>query len=141
MLDNGSEVNLIPRWVFEKLDWPVDTNIHRSINGYNESTVKNVKRAGVIGVLHDIPVTIGGIEVKLKIWVVENCGPELLLGRPFERATRAAYFNEDDGSMTVRLRSQDGRREVIFTAVKGDHVRNREYVRDANSTKVKSLKD
>jgi hypothetical protein len=141
MLDNGFEVNLIPRWVFGKLNWPVNTNINWSISDYNESIVKNVKRAGIIGVLHDISVTTGGIEVKLKIFVVGNWGLELLLGRSFERTTPAAYFNEDHRSVTLHLRSQDGRQEVIFTAVKGNHARNRKYARDTNSTKVKFLKD
>ena len=34
--------------------------------------------------------------------------------------------------MIVILKSQDGRREVSFVAVKGQHERNREFVRDEN---------
>ena len=44
---------------------------------------------------------------------------------------RAQYINEDDGSLTVIIKSPDGRRVVQFCAVKGEHERNWEYVRHA----------
>ena len=60
---------------------------------------------------------------------MEKSNWDLLLGRPWERAVRAEYVNEDDGSYTVRIKSRDGRRHVQFIAVNAEHDRNREYVR------------
>ena len=91
---------------------------------------------GSIGVCHDVNVDVGGIEVKQHIFVVEYCNSDLILGRPWERMVRAHYINEDDGSYTVIIKSLDGRRVIQFCAVKGDHERNREYVRHAEEEYV-----
>jgi len=129
LLDHGSEINLMPLRVFERLNWPIDMNIDWTINGYDPDIAKKAKAEGVLGVLHDIPLEIGGLVVKQQIFVVPRTGPGLILGRPFERSTRAQTINEDDGSVTVLLRSQDGSKELTFTSVKGQHERNREAVR------------
>ena len=42
---------------------------------------------------------------------------------------RAQYINEDDGSLTVIIKSLDGCRVAEFCVVKGEHERNQEYVR------------
>ena len=49
---------------------------------------------------------------------------------------RAVYINEDDGSYTVIIKSQDGRRMAQFTAMTAEHERNREYVRHAEDRDV-----
>ena len=54
---------------------------------------------------------------------------ELILGRSWERAVRVSYINEDDDSYIIHIKSQDGRREVQFCAIRGQHERNREYAR------------
>ena len=70
--------------------------------------------------------------------MVEYCNSDLILGRPWERSVRAQYINEDDGSYTVIIKSPDGRRVVQFCAVKGEHERNREYVRHAEEEYVRA---
>jgi hypothetical protein len=118
---------MMPKHVFERMGLPIDTEVRWRINAYN--TDSGLEAAGPIGVCHDVPINLGGIEVKQHIFVVEYSNAELILGRPWERAVRASYINEDDGSYTVRIKSQDGRREVQFCAVRGQHERNREYAR------------
>jgi hypothetical protein len=51
---------------------------------------------------------------------LEHSNADLILGRPWERAVRASYINEDNGSYTVRIKSPDGHREVKFCAVKAE---------------------
>ena len=92
----------------------------------NEETKQQLRDSGVIGVLHDVPLDIGGVIFKQHVFVVPNASAPLLLGRPFERAARAQYINEDDGSLVVLLRSQDGGREVLFKAAPAFHERNRQ---------------
>ena len=118
---------MMPRRVFEQLNLPIDTEIRWQINAYNTDT--NLEDCGPIGVCHDVLISIGSVETKQHIFVVETSNWDLLLGRPWERAVRAEYVNEDDGSYTVRIKSRDGRRHVQFTAVSAEHNRNREYVR------------
>ena len=74
-------------------------------------------------------VDIGGVEVKVPIFVVETCGQDLLLGRPWERLVRLTLINEDDGSVRVEIRSPDGRRAINFKGVNGEHERNRHHAR------------
>jgi hypothetical protein len=119
-LDNGSEVNMIPRQIFDQMDLPIDTDIHWRINAYN--TDNELEGKGPIGVYHDVPINLGGVKVKQH--VVEHSNADLILGRPWERAVRASFINEDDGSYIVRIKSQDG---LQFSAVKAQHERNREF--------------
>jgi len=127
LLDNGSEVNMMPRRVFERLGLPIDTDIKWKINTYN--TDSELEGLGPIGVCHAVPIDIGGVEVKQPVFIVEHATQDLLLGRPWERAVRAEFINEDDGSYTARIKSPDGRRIVQFCACKSDHERNREFAR------------
>jgi hypothetical protein len=133
LLDNGSEVNMMPRRVFEQMDLPIDTEIRWRIDTYDSKTNAELDEHGPVGVCHDVPVDIGGVEVKQPIFIVEYCNNDLILGRPWERMVRAEYVNEDDGSYTVKIKSPDGRRMVQFCAVKAEHERNREFARHAES--------
>jgi hypothetical protein len=97
------------------LDLPIDTDIYWRINAYD--TDSELERKGPIGVCHDVPINLGEVEVKQHVFVVEHSNADLILGRPWERAVRASFINEDDGSYTVRIKSQDGLREVQFCAI------------------------
>ena len=131
LLDGGSEVCLMPRRVFEKLDLPIDTEIDWKINGYDqpEKARREVEEKGAVGVCHDVKINIGGVEVGLPVFVVNFSNSDLLLGRPWERLVRAKFDNRDDGSLWVEIRTPDGRRIVQFCAAKSDHERNRSFAR------------
>jgi hypothetical protein len=80
-------------------------------------------------VLHDVPVNVGGVVVKQHIFVISYLPAGLILGRPWERSTRATYTNKDDGNLMVTIRSPDNMKEVQFIAAHADHERNRDTVR------------
>jgi hypothetical protein len=132
LLDDGSELNLMPRRTWEQLNAPIDTDINWRINGYNSkgSTGSETEFSGPLGVCHDILVSIGGVEVRLPIFVVEDSNQDLLLGRPWGRLVRAEFKNEDNGDYSCFIKSPDGRRQARFIAAKGDHERNRIYARE-----------
>ena len=133
LLDNGSEVNVMSGQLFRQLDNPpIDTDVKWRINAFN--TADEAKASGILGLCHKMSVDIGGVEVDVPIFVVEGSVQDLLLGRPWERAVRASYVNEDDGSYTVHIKSPDGRRVVKFCAVTAIHERNREFARHASNT-------
>jgi hypothetical protein len=129
LLDGGSEVCLMPRATFDQLQLPIDTEINWSIHGYDEKVREEVERKGVIGVCHEVSISVGGINVVMPVFVVEHANAALFLGRPWERFVRAEYVNEEDGSLTVRIRSRDGRRIVKFCAAPANHERNRSFAR------------
>jgi hypothetical protein len=130
LIDHGSEVNLIPRRIFDRMDnIPVDTDIEWTINAYHQSG--KAPPNGMIGVIHALSVDVGNVEVKIPVFVVEEAFQDLILGRPWERAVRAIITNNNDGSTTVQIHSEDGRRAVRFTGVTGEHERNREFAKRA----------
>ena len=102
-------------------------------NTDDSKTNENLDECGPIGVCRDVSVDIRGVEVKPHIFVVEHCNNDLILGRPWERLVRARFINVDDGSLTVQIRSEDDARMVQFCAVKGEHERNREFAKYAES--------
>ena len=120
---------MMPRHVYEHLDLPIDRRVDWCINGYNTETNAMLEEARPIGCCHDVSIDVGGVEVKLPVFVVEHCNSDIILGRPWERMVRAQYINEDDGSLTVIIKSLDGCRVAEFCVVKGEHERNQEYVR------------
>jgi hypothetical protein len=129
LLDDGSEVNLMSLRAFQQMNLPIDTEVDWTINGYDGEPA-NMTEKGVVGVLHGVKVDIGGVDVPTHIFVVRKSKNDLILGRPWAKAARAQFTNEDDGTYTVRIKSLDGRRLVKFVAVKAGHERDRQYARE-----------
>jgi len=137
LLDDGSELNLMEKKVFDSLGHPIDVDIDCKIHGYDSDVAKAEKEIAeleqgenLIGVCHNVAVDVGGVVVKQHLFVVYQLGSaEVILGKPWERAVRAQKTNMDDESFHVKIKSPDGRRVVEFTAVPAQHERNREFVR------------
>src|SRR5947207_13160843 len=103
---------------------------------YNSYMNVALEAAESIGVCHGVSLYIGGVMVRLPVFVVQRSSADLILGLPWERAVWAQYINENDESYTVIIKSPDERNVAQFCAVKGDHERNREYVRHAEEGTV-----
>jgi len=132
LLDDGSELNLMPKRTWEQLGIPIDTDINWRINGYDSKGTIGSKTeySGPVGVCHSVIVNIGGVEARVPIFVVEHSNQDLLLGRPWARHVRAVFINEDNGDYTCIIKSPDGRFQAEFVAAKGEHERNRAFAKD-----------
>ena len=136
LLDDGSELNIMSEELCDELEHPIDTDINWRINGYDatkaekELEARYGNRGDVLGVLHNVYVDVGGVQVKQHIFVVRSLPAGLILGRPWGRMTRAVFANKDDGSYTVWIRSPDGMTEARFLAAPAQHERNRDNVRN-----------
>jgi hypothetical protein len=64
---------------YEQMELPIDTDIMWRINAYNQDTQEE---SPTLGVCHDVPVNIGGVEVLQQLFVVEFTPADLILGRP-----------------------------------------------------------
>ena len=135
LLNDGSELNVMSEDLYRELGHPIDENIHWHINGFDSKVEQELDEryglncGGVLGVLHNVMVDIGGIEVKQHIFIVSCLPAKLILGCPWGRMTHAVFTNEDDGSYTVTIKSPDNMREVKFLASPAEHKRNRKYIR------------
>jgi len=122
---------VMPERVWKRLGIPIDTDINWKIGGYREGAEAEQGK-GLLGVCHDVKMTIGGVHFKVPVFIVEGGASDLILGRPWERLMRAEYFNEEEGSLRVIIRQPDGLRKVSFIAAPGNHERNREFVHHAD---------
>jgi hypothetical protein len=52
----------MPKGIFDLLELPIDTDIRWRINAYD--TDPDLESSGPIGVCHDVPIKIGGVEVR-----------------------------------------------------------------------------
>jgi len=107
---------------------------------YKRWNEKVVVVGGVLGVCHNVPVDIGGVEIKQHIFVVEHTNADLILGMPWRRSARAEATVDDNGSYMVRIKSQDGLRIVQWVAAPAEHERNREFARHTMNQAVGHLK-
>jgi hypothetical protein len=143
LLDDGSELNLLPRRIYEQLDLPIDTEIDWRINGYDTKAKEELegldRRGNLLGVCHDVWVDIRGVGVKQHLFIIEHANADLILGHPWGHSTRAEFKNEDNGTYTVRIKSQDGRCFVKFIAAPAEHERNHEFVHHAEENMKRSL--
>ena len=77
------------------------------------------------GVCEDVEVDIGGVVIKVPIFVAEKPDQELLLGIPFERKSRMAIQFLDDGSCEARIHSEDGQKRVTMEVSAAYHRKNK----------------
>ena len=71
-------------------------------------------------------MNVGGVEVDVPIFVLEEAAQNLILGQPWERKVRAKYDNRDDGSLYITISTPDDQRRVVFCAVGKSNKRNRD---------------
>jgi hypothetical protein len=130
LCDDGSEINLMPRRTFERLNIPIDPEIDWRIDGFAEAEkAVEANSNQLLGVLHGMEINVGGVNMRVPIFVIENMTTDLILGRTWARHVRAHFINEDDGTYTYIIKSPDGRRIARFTASPAQHERNRAFTR------------
>jgi len=127
LIDSGSEMCVMSKKLWQELEeeLPIDKDIAWSISS------ANAPRDRVFGVCHSVSVNIGGVDVNVPIFVLEEAAQDLILGRPWERnlKTRAQYDNRDDASLYIPISTPDDQRKVVFCAVGTTDERNRDRAR------------
>ena len=78
LLDDGSEGNPMPFRTFERLNLPIDKDISWRISTFN--TGSDTDAHGCLGVCHSVPIDIGGVEVKVPVFIMSDSNQDLLLG-------------------------------------------------------------
>ena len=97
-----------------------------------------LKSCGSIDVCHDVSLDIDDVTIEQSIFIVEHFVSDLLLRRSWEKAPRAEFVNEDDGSYTMKIKNPEDRRIVQFCAVSAEHKRNLEFTRFTKKDTVRS---
>ena len=131
LVDGGAEICLMPRRTFERLGLAIDVDIDWVIRAFDDRARKDVTNRNCIGVCHEVRLSVGGVVVKMPVFVVESAGHDLIHGRPWERFVRAVHTNGDDGALITKIQSPDGKKIVQIVTAPATHERNRACVRPA----------
>ena len=83
----------------------------------------------VFGVCHSVAVEVGGIEIPVPVFILENASQEFILRRTWDRLARAQHDNQQDGSLYISITSLDDRKKATFCEVADRTDRDRDRVR------------
>ncbi len=119
MLDSGTEVSVISSELAHRIGLPISTNVDLGMLRVSD------KRRRFQGVCEDIPVIVGRVEHRVPIWITDNFGPEILLGRPYFIEARLALRDIGGGVCQGTVLSSDGYQQVNFQAVTASARENR----------------
>jgi hypothetical protein len=129
LIDEGSEINILSKSRWERSDLPIDTQIDWEVG-----SLGSVDRKKCLGVVHDVSVKVGGVEVPAHFFVMEGDRPDMILGRPWKKTVRAKSDDRDDGSCWYTIYSLDGLKVAEFCAVPANHPRDRMTCRNPISS-------
>ncbi|KAL3699861.1 hypothetical protein R1sor_017883 [Riccia sorocarpa] len=131
LVDNGSEINIMSKELYDRGQWPIDLNHKWMIRGAN-----NLKGA-LYGACSEVPVKVGDVIVNQHLFVQTAASYSVLLGMPYITAVRMETKVMDDGSHYARIRSLDDRRSVQFLAVHNiPSVKMKEFVNTLDTSLV-----
>lgn len=124
LVDHGSEINIMSRKIYEKGQWPIDTN-----HGWVMRAANN-GRGELYGACPAVPTRIGDVEVEQNFFVQNYGAYPIILGQPYITASRMETKVLDDGSHYARIRSCDGKRSIQFLTVRPINERHRVHLRE-----------
>ncbi|KAL3686932.1 hypothetical protein R1sor_013241 [Riccia sorocarpa] len=124
LVDNGSEINIMSKEVYDRGQWSIDLNHRWMIRGAN-----NLK-GDLYGACPEVHVKVGDIIVNQHFFVQTSAPYPVLLGMPYITVVRMKTKVMNDGSHYARIPSLDDRRSVQFLTVRPNHDRNRRNLRD-----------
>ncbi|KAF8996269.1 hypothetical protein BDQ17DRAFT_1517319, partial [Cyathus striatus] len=97
LLDNGSEIVAIRRDLWQKLNIPIDSMQHVTLEAANGS------KSSSVGLLSNLKVSIGPITLYLQAQVLDDMPYNLLLGRPFSHLAQARIQDFANGDQHITL--------------------------------------
>ena len=119
VLDQGSEIIAMNKDLWLKLGVGLDPQ--KILNMQSANSQSNA----TAGVISDYKITIGGLDLRFQVHVVQGAPFDLLLGRPFFRFTGCVTTDDTDGSQQITLTCPNtGKRVTIPTRKKTNKSRN-----------------
>ncbi|KZT53331.1 hypothetical protein CALCODRAFT_404596, partial [Calocera cornea HHB12733] len=97
VLDSGSGIVSISRATCEEIGAAMDPHVKARMESANGSVDE------LIGVIHNLPVTIDDMVFYVQAYVLDNPPFDVLLGRPFQVLSSCKTTDFADGSQMVEL--------------------------------------
>ena len=119
LLDSGAEICMMTLETLNRCGLPMrsDPKLH-VISATGD-------KAFFEGVCEDAEVNLGGITVRVPIFVTKNGDHDLILGTPYERRAMLSSPYLVDGSCEATIHSQCGTKRVKFQAAAPNHKSNK----------------
>lgn len=108
VLDQGSEITAMNHKVWRKLG--VDMEPGQRIGMESANGTKN----STLGLIEDLRITIGGMDLFLQVQVVQNAPFDMLIGRPFFKLTESTTKDYTDGSQDLTITCPNSGRTVTI---------------------------
>ena len=118
LIDSGSEINLVERWVCEAAGWPMVAK-----PGWTIHTA--VGQGEIYAACPGVSLVIGDFSSRHNLFVQNTIGYPLLLGQPWRARLRYASLWRGDGTEIGQVMSPDGERVLRFTVVQRSDPRHR----------------
>ena len=109
ILDSGAQVVMMRRDIWEKLNYPLVANKAMRMESANSS------RYQTMGMIENVPVTLGSVTVHLQIQVVNEAPFEVLLGQPFFNILSCGERSKPGGHHSIEIRDPHTGTPYIFT--------------------------
>ena len=109
ILDTGAEICVMPLRRFKQLGIPL---------GDAKSYMTNAdgRSSEIIGVAHNVYVTIGRISIPVDLFVIQQANYELLLGTPYCSLGRVLLTYQADGKSVITVSSTCGSHKETFVS-------------------------
>ncbi|KAF6742137.1 hypothetical protein DFP72DRAFT_831236, partial [Ephemerocybe angulata] len=108
ILDDGSQIIAVSREVWERLGIPLRSDRIMTMEAANRSQNDSM------GLLQNLKVRFGDMDLYLQVQVMENASYDVLLGRPFHSLTRAIIHHEMDGDASVVIHDPNSTKVVML---------------------------
>jgi hypothetical protein len=106
LLDSGSELNLIRERTAQQLDLPI-SSLPPQVTGAMLKTIDGAQ-SGIIGLIQQVPVTIGMVSILTTFVVVKEMSYKIILGEPWAVRAQLAMERTAIGQVSCIIRSEDG---------------------------------
>lgn len=97
ILDGGSQIVAVSKALSDHLGLVYDPRITLNMESANGDVEPSV------GLVRNVPCTLGNITFYLQIHVIRNPAYDLLLGRPFEVLTKTVVQNFSNGDQVITI--------------------------------------
>jgi hypothetical protein len=108
ILDGGAQIVVMRKDIWQRLRAPISAAKAMSMESANAG------KTMTLGLVENLPLTIGAITVLLQVQIVEDAPFEVLLGRPFFDVTSCVEVSRSGGSHQIQLRCPKTQAPYVF---------------------------
>lgn len=108
IIDPGSQIVAMRKEIWEQLGVPLQSDMIMVMEAANKT------KTSTMGLLQNLRMTFGPVELMLQVQVVENAPFDILLGRPFQALASCTTKDFPTGEQYITLKDPNTAKEVMI---------------------------